>query len=131
MSRGFRSSDHAQTHLAAFEAEEETRFRPSFSQARALQRALEVPSGVTIQRDLRPRFGESCTRLGESREDTMRMFLEQAYCARETATHIRQKVAELPAPQITEALKYSERLDARAAEFEYRWLSLSNSSAMR
>ncbi len=57
----------------------------------------------------------------------MRGFLEQAGTARQSAGNIRRHLADVPAPEQSTALKLAERLEARAAELEYRWLTLPSS----
>ena len=54
----------------------------------------------------------------------MRDFLEQADAARRTANEIRRHIHDHEAYDRVIAAKHSERLDARAAELEYRWLTL-------
>ena len=54
----------------------------------------------------------------------MRDFLEQAGDARRTANGIRRHLQDREALDRILAAKHCERLDARAAELEYRWLTL-------
>jgi len=54
----------------------------------------------------------------------MRDFLEQADAARRVANEIRRHIHDHEAYDRICAVKLSERLDARAAELEYRWLTL-------
>lgn len=54
----------------------------------------------------------------------MRDFLEQAGDARRSANDIRRHLQEHEAADRGFAAKQSERLDAHAAELEYRWLTL-------
>jgi hypothetical protein len=57
----------------------------------------------------------------------MRGFLEQAGTARQSAGNIRWHLADFSAPELSTAVKLAERLEARAAELEYRWLTLPSS----
>ena len=54
----------------------------------------------------------------------MRSFLEQAFLSRQTASEIRKHAPDRETPDLILALKLAERLEARAAELEYRWLTL-------
>jgi hypothetical protein len=54
----------------------------------------------------------------------MRGFLEQAGTARQTAGEIRRHLADLGASEVNIARKLADRLEARAAELEYRWITL-------
>jgi len=54
-------------------------------------------------------------------------FLERADVARHAASDIRRHLEDHRASELGDALKHSERLDARAAELEYRWMALANS----
>jgi hypothetical protein len=54
----------------------------------------------------------------------MRGFLEQAGTARQTAGEIRRHLANLGASELNTARKLAERLEARAEELEYRWITL-------
>jgi hypothetical protein len=51
-------------------------------------------------------------------------FLEQAGAARSTACEIRRHLWDVHPEDIASAARIAERLDARAAELEYRWLTL-------
>jgi hypothetical protein len=61
----------------------------------------------------------------------MRSFLEQAGAARETATGLRRQMANLPSPEMDSTRKRCDRLDARGAELEYRWLALTGQPEKR
>ena len=56
-------------------------------------------------------------------------FLEQAGAARQFACEIRRHVPDVHAVDMATALKTAERLEARAAELEYRWLTLPDRPA--
>ncbi len=54
----------------------------------------------------------------------MRSFLEQAYSSRQMASEIRKHAVDRETPDLFLALKLAERLEARAAELEYRWWTI-------
>jgi hypothetical protein len=54
----------------------------------------------------------------------MRNFLEQADASRQAASEIRRHATDLEVPEPIMALKLAERLEVRAAELEYRWLTI-------
>jgi hypothetical protein len=54
----------------------------------------------------------------------MRSFLEQAFSTRQTASEIRKHAPDRETPDLILALKLAEKLEARAAELEYRWWTL-------
>jgi hypothetical protein len=51
-------------------------------------------------------------------------YLEQAGAARQIACEIRRHVPEYDAMDMVTVMKQAERFEARAAELEYRWLTL-------
>jgi hypothetical protein len=51
-------------------------------------------------------------------------FLEQAGAARQIACEIRRHVPEYDPMDMVTVMKQAERFEARAAELEYRWLTL-------
>ena len=56
----------------------------------------------------------------------MRNLLEQADASRQTASELRRLATDLEVPDLIVTLKQAERLEARAAELEYRWISISS-----
>ena len=54
----------------------------------------------------------------------MRSFLEQAFSSRQTASEVRKHALDRETTDLNLALKLAERLEARAAELEYRWVTL-------
>lgn len=58
----------------------------------------------------------------------MRGFLEKAGAAREAAADLRRRLATADPSAAGPALKRSDSLDARGAELEYRWFTLTKSS---
>jgi hypothetical protein len=57
----------------------------------------------------------------------MRNLLEQADASRQTASVLRRQAPDLEVQELIVALKLAERLEARAAELEYRWLTVGSS----
>jgi hypothetical protein len=55
--------------------------------------------------------------------------LDQADAARHAAADLRRHLHEVDATDLAAAQKMSERLDARAAELEYRWIALPSPPA--
>jgi hypothetical protein len=57
----------------------------------------------------------------------MRNLLEQADASRQMASVLRRQAPDLEAQELIVTLKQAERLEARAAELEYRWLTVGSS----
>jgi hypothetical protein len=58
----------------------------------------------------------------------MRNLLEQADASRRTASELRRHATDLEVPELIVTLKLAERLEVRAAELEYRWLTIGSPS---
>jgi hypothetical protein len=61
----------------------------------------------------------------------MRSFLEQASASRQTATGIRKHASDPETSDFLVAFKLAERLEARAADLEYRWLTMGSTPKRR
>jgi len=56
----------------------------------------------------------------------MRNLLEQADASRQSASELRRFATDLEVRDLIVTLKQAERLEVRAAELEYRWISIGS-----
>jgi hypothetical protein len=68
-------------------------------------------------------FESRCTPIGR---EAMRNLIEQADASRQSASELRRLAIELEVPDLIVTLKQAERLEVRAAELEYRWISIGS-----
>jgi hypothetical protein len=52
--------------------------------------------------------------------------LEQAHASRQSASELRRLAIDLEVTDLILTLKEAERLEVRAAELEYRWMSIGS-----